>query len=339
MLLSSRTRAFPRLIQLAAIHERLKQFAAASEAYEKVLTINANFAPALNNLAVIYSEHLGQSDKAYDLAKKAKDIAPNEPTIGDTLGWITFKRGDYSNALRLLQESVSKLPNSPVIQFHVGMADYMLGEEERARAALQKASAAGEDFPGKDQARQRLAVLAINTGSANAAARKELEDYLREQPNDPVALVRLAGLQERDGAMDEAAKTYEKVLADYPQFAPAARQLALLYARSAVDVAKAYDLTLKARQAYPDDAEIAKALGILSYRRDYYPRSAELLQEAAAKMKDDPELLFYLGEAQYQLKQLNECKGTLERALTLNLAPTLADEAKRVLENCSEAPQ
>jgi uncharacterized protein HemY len=56
-------------------------------------------------------------------------------------------------------------------------------------------------------------------------------------------------------------------------------------------------------------------------------------------MKDDPELLFYLGEAQYQLKQLNECKGTLERALTLNLAPTLADEAKRVLENCSEAPQ
>ena len=107
-------------------------------------------------------------------------------------------------------------------------------------------------------------------------------------------------------------------------------------AQRPTDVSKAYELALKARQLYPDDAEITKALGILSYRRDLYPRSADLLKEAAAKRRDDPELLYYLGQAYRQLKQWSDCKGTLERALALNLSAILADEAKRALADCSE---
>ena len=64
-----RTTAVPALMQLAMINEALKHFDAARDAYEKVLTIAPNLPLALNNLAVLYSEHLGQFDKAYDLAK------------------------------------------------------------------------------------------------------------------------------------------------------------------------------------------------------------------------------------------------------------------------------
>jgi uncharacterized protein HemY len=94
-------------------------------------------------------------------------------------------------------------------------------------------------------------------------------------------------------------------------------------------------LVQKARQAYPGDADIAKALGILSYRREYYPRSAELLKEAATKRKNDPELLYYLGQAHRQLRQWNECKGTLEQALSLSLPAALAERAKQALIECS----
>src|SRR5215831_4078615 len=121
--------AAPALMQLAMIQEQLKHFDAARDAYEKLLTVAPNFPLALNNLAVLYSEHLGQLDKAYDLAKRAKETV-NQPHIADTLGWILFKRGDYSNALPLLQEGASKLPDQPEIQFHLGMAYYMVGEEE-----------------------------------------------------------------------------------------------------------------------------------------------------------------------------------------------------------------
>jgi tetratricopeptide (TPR) repeat protein len=328
--------AAPALMQLATIQEQLKHFDAARDAYEKLLTVAPNSLLALNNLAVIYSEHLGQLDKAYDLAKRASEAAPNEPHLADTLGWILFKKGDYGNALRLLGESATKLPDRPEIQFHAGMAHYMVGDDEAARLALHKAADASADFPGKDEARQRLALLAINVGTANADVRTELETYLRKWPNDPAVLMRLAELQRRDGAVDLAVKTYEKLLGDDPLYAPATRQLARLYGQLSSDSPKAYELVTKARQAYPDDPDIAKTLGILDYRRGYYPQSLELLKEATAKRKDDPELAYYLGEVYHQLKQYTECKEMLQRALSSNLSPGLADDARRALADCSE---
>jgi tetratricopeptide (TPR) repeat protein len=327
--------AVPALMQLGLINEQTKHFDAARDAYEKLLAIAPNFVAALNNLAILYSDRFGQLDKAYDLATKAKEAA-NEPHIADTLGWILFKRGDYNGALPLLQDSAAKLPNLPEIQFHLGMTYYMLGEEEPARLALQKAVDTPADFPAKDQARRRLTMLATPGGTANAT-RTELENYLRESPNDPVALTRLAEVQQREGAVDQAIKTYEKVIADNPSYAPAMRQLALLYGQLSTDSPKAYELVTKAHQAFPDDAVIAKTLGILSFRRGVYPQSVELLKEAAAKRKDDPEVLYYLGEVHRQLKDYTECKDELERALTLNLSPGLANDAKTALAECSEA--
>jgi tetratricopeptide (TPR) repeat protein len=324
------------LMQLATIHEQQKDYPAARDAYEKLLGVAPNFALALNNLAVVYSEHLGKLDTAYDLAKKAREIAPNEPHMGDTLGWILFKRGEYGNALRPLQEAASALASNAVIQFHLGMNQYMLGDEASAQLALQKAADAGTDFPEKDEARQRLALLAVDAAKPDAAARTELEKFLRDKPNDPAAMVRLAQMQVRDGSLEQAIKTYEKVVADSPFYAPAARQLVLLYGQRLTNDPQAYELAQKARQSYPDDADIAKALGILTYQRELYSRSVELLKEAAAKRKDDPELLYYLGSAHQQLKQWSDCKETLERALSLNLSSGVADKAKQALADCSE---
>jgi tetratricopeptide (TPR) repeat protein len=148
--------------------------------------------------------------------------------------------------------------------------------------------------------------------------------------------MRLAQIQQRDGALDQAVRTYEKLVADNPLYAPATHQLALLYGQLSTDSGQAYDLVTKARQAYPDDPDIAKMLGILNYRRAYYPQSLELLKEAAAKRKDDPQVVYYLGEVYHQLKQYEECKETLQRALSLNLSSTLADDARRALADCSE---
>jgi len=332
-----KNKTVPALMQLAQIQIQQNNFAAARDAYENLLSVAPNFPLALNNLAELYSERLGEPDKAYDLAKKANEAAPNEPHLADTLGWILFKKGDYGNALRLLQESAAKLPNSAEIQFHAGMAHYMMGEEGPARLALQKAVDATADFPEKDEARQRLALLAIDVGAGNPGVRTELENYLRKQPNDPAALMRLGEVQQRDGAVDQAVKTYEKVVADNPLHAPATRQLALLYGQLSTDSAKAYELVTKARQAYPDDPDIAKTLGILNYRRGYYPQAVELLKQAIATRKDDPELLYYLGEVHRQLKQYTECKDELERALTLNLSAGLANDAKGALAECSES--
>ena len=331
----NRATTAPALMQLAMLQQSLKHFGEARDAYEKLLAFAPNFGPALNNLAVLYSDNLGLLDKAYDTAKKAREASPNEPHVADTLGWILYKKGDYSNALPLLQESAGKLPDAPDIQFHLGMAQYMLGQDDSARSALQKAADASAEFPDKQNVRRRLALLAINTQTPNTAdVRTELENYLRDQPSDPEALLRLGQVQEREGASDQAVKTYEKIISDNSQFAPAVRRLAILYSQRPNDEAKALDLATKARQVYPDDPDLAKALGILNYRRGFYSQSVELLKSAANKSNDDPELLYYLGQTQHQLKQWGDCKDALQRATSLGLSAKLADEAKPSLADC-----
>jgi len=326
-------KTLPALMQLAGIHERLKQFDKSRDAYEQVLKVSPDFAPALNNLAVLYSDYLGQNDRALELAQKAKELIPNDPSTADTLGWILFKKADYLNALRQLQDSAAKMADNPEVQFHLGMTRYMMGAEGPAREALQKAANSDKDSPQKTEARQRLEFLS-RTGSDDEA---KLQDYLRDRPNDPLAMTRLAQLQAKNGAPDQAVKTLEKITENNPSFTPATRELALLYVKQPPGDSKFFNVVTKARQAYPDDSEITKTLGILNYRRDAYPQAVELLKQAAAQRKDDPELLYYLGSGYRQLKQWNDCKDTLQRAVSLNPPAAIADQANRELADCAES--
>ena len=123
------------------------------------MALNPRFAAATNNLAWIYSEHGGDKDKALQLAQIAKEQAPDDPRISDTLGWILYKRGVYQRALALLKESAAKLPDNVQVQYHLGMAYRQVGENDNARKALQLAVSSAEAFTGKDEARKALADL------------------------------------------------------------------------------------------------------------------------------------------------------------------------------------
>jgi len=150
----------PAPVMIAGIvHEFKGDIPKAREAYEKVLAMNPRIAAAANNLAWIYSEHGGDKEKALQLAQTAKQLAPDDPRISDTLGWILYKRGVYQTALAHLKESAAKLGNNPQVQYHLGMAYQQVGEKEAARTALQAAANSPATFPGKEEARKALAEL------------------------------------------------------------------------------------------------------------------------------------------------------------------------------------
>jgi tetratricopeptide (TPR) repeat protein len=44
------------------------------------------------------------------------------PQFKDTLGWISYRRGDYGNAVPLLEQAAAELPNRAVVHYHLGMA-------------------------------------------------------------------------------------------------------------------------------------------------------------------------------------------------------------------------
>jgi len=327
----SKTNDVSALMRLGIIQQGLTNYAAAREAYEKILTVNSNSSSALNNLAYLYSEHLGQIDQADQLAERARQLAPNDPYTADTLGWILFKQGNYPRALTLLQESADKLPAEPEAQFHLGMAQYMVGDEGPARLTLQRAVEAGKDFPEKDEARQRLALLAIDVKTANAATVATLEQRLEKEPNDLVVLTRLAAIYQRDGAVDKAAQTYEAALKRSPQNAQLMIKLAQLYSSRADGQSKALALAKAAHSAAPDDPNISRTLSRLVYQTGDYQWALSLIQEAARKLPGQPDLSYDLAWSYYSVGQVGDAEAAMQSALQAGGPFDHADDAKRFL--------
>jgi tetratricopeptide (TPR) repeat protein len=245
-----------RLLMLSGlIHDKSNHFPQAQEAYEKLLSVRPDFAPALNNLAYLYAERLDQLDKAYDLARKARALRPDDAATADTLGWILYKRADFDQALTLLKYSATKLPNIPEIQFHLGMAYYMMGRIEAARTALRQAADARSDFPGKRDVERRLALLGDGSGKLTEPSSDALETILQQQPEDIVACLRLGEIYERQKEFAKAAAAYEKAVKVNPKLVPAMVKLARLYAGPLDDRDKATEFSRKARSLAPDDPQ------------------------------------------------------------------------------------
>ena len=97
----------PAFLTSGIIYERMGDFAKARDSYEKVLALSPSFVPALNNLAYIYSEKLNNLDRAAELARKAHELVPGEPSVQDTFGWVLYRQGKYEEA-----ELLSKVPPS-----------------------------------------------------------------------------------------------------------------------------------------------------------------------------------------------------------------------------------
>ena len=319
------------LLTLALVYERMQNFPQARDAYEKVLLINPNFVPALNNLAYLQAERLNELDKAYELARRARDLQGDNPAIADTLGWILSKRGDYQQALTILQDSAEKLPDNPEIQFHLGMTAYEMGQTDIAKVALKKAAAAPNDFPGKDESKRRLSLLESGTSASSQLSVSKLEAMTKAHPNDPVSQMLLGEAYEKQGASDKAAAAFEQAVKLNPKLASGVTKLAQLYAGPLRNKEKALAYAKKARELAPGDPQIAALLGKVAYDSGNFAWSYNLLQEAARQRQNDPALLSDLAWSAYSLGKVNEARDAMQKALTNKADPAHAADAQKFL--------
>ena len=320
------------LMVSALLYERINELAKAQAAYEKLLSIKPDSPPILNNLAYLYAERLGELDKAYDLAQRARALQPGDAAIADTLGWILYKRGDYKQALALLQESAKNLPNNPEIQFHLGMANYMMGRTEEAQTAFRQAVATAGDFPGREEAKHQLSRLEQDGGKGAQLSSSEPNATLKEQSDDPLAYIRLGESYERQGAFAEAEAAYEKARKLNPQLVSATAKLAQLYAGPMKNAGKALQFAQKARELAPNDPKIIGILGRVAYQTGNFPWAYSLLQESAHQLTNDPKVLSDLAWAAYSLGKVSEAREAMQRVLSTASDSSQSSDANLFLE-------
>jgi tetratricopeptide (TPR) repeat protein len=145
---------------MAILLERKGEPAKAKSVYEDVLAENPGLLTAANNLAFYYAEYEPTDQnlaKAENLVKPLLPKYKNVLHLVDTMAWIYYRQGYYDKAWRLLLAVEEKIPDIPVINYHMGMIYLSLGEKAKAKKHLQLAVNTQEPFPGREEAMKALA--------------------------------------------------------------------------------------------------------------------------------------------------------------------------------------
>jgi tetratricopeptide (TPR) repeat protein len=124
---------------LGQAYQQTGQNDQAVESYRRALALNDKDVASLNNLAWIVAEVRKKPDEALPLATKAEQLAPGSAEVLDTLGWIQYRRGAYTEAEKSLVRATEKAPNHGTLRYHLGMTYARQGRKADAVSALRRA--------------------------------------------------------------------------------------------------------------------------------------------------------------------------------------------------------
>jgi predicted Zn-dependent protease len=148
---------------LAELYEQQGHIDQSIALYEALHAHDPRLDIASNNLAMLlvtYRTDRQSLERARELT--APFATSDSGALLDTHGWVRLKLGDVNDALNALERAAERAPQSPVIHYHLAMAELKAGERDKARTNLESALAGPASFAGSDEARATLNSL---TGS------------------------------------------------------------------------------------------------------------------------------------------------------------------------------
>ena len=122
----------------AMLYEREERLEEMEEDLRTILEEEPDNAIALNALGYTLTVHTERYDEAYDYIMRAYELAPDNPAIIDSVGWIYYKKGDLDQALTYLTEAYEALPD-PEIAAHLGQVLWEKDRQDDARTVLRRA--------------------------------------------------------------------------------------------------------------------------------------------------------------------------------------------------------
>lgn len=134
-----------------------KHYAAGVEHYLLLNKNNPGNLVILNNLA--WAMRGAGDSRAAQVAHQAVALAPTNPAVLDTYGWILAQTGQWEKGLVHLRQALSKAPGNAEIQYHLAATLYKAGEYSRAKGELERLLASGVAFPEAGEARALLKQL------------------------------------------------------------------------------------------------------------------------------------------------------------------------------------
>ena len=128
-------------MRIANAYEAAGQLDAAEKELRTLVSADPLNSDALNSLSYMFADHGMRLEEAIELARRAVNIEPENPSYLDTLGWALFKQGRVEEAAEPMDKAARSLTGNSVIQDHHGDVLDKRGRTAEAIAAWQRALA------------------------------------------------------------------------------------------------------------------------------------------------------------------------------------------------------
>ena len=127
------------LYEHAMLAERAKQFDLMERELRKLIKVAPDNQHAYNALGYSFADRNLRLQEAFDLISKANQIAPNDPYILDSLGWVEFRLGRLEQALKTLQRAY-EIKADAEIAAHLGEVMWKMGRQDEAKKLWRSAN-------------------------------------------------------------------------------------------------------------------------------------------------------------------------------------------------------
>lgn len=146
------------LYDYAMAAEKSNQWEAMERSLRKLIEIAPDNQHAYNALGYSLAERNIRLDEAYTLIEQALKLAPDDPFILDSMGWVQFRRGRLEEAENLLRRAYDMRPDVEIAA-HLGEVLWVKGQKEDAQKLWRDAQTRD---PQNDTLRSTLARLHVN---------------------------------------------------------------------------------------------------------------------------------------------------------------------------------
>ena len=120
------------LYEQAMMAEKLLRIDEMERVLRKVIELKPDHQHAYNALGYSLADRSQRLPEAQTLIKKALALAPGDPFITDSLGWVEYRLGNRDEALRLLRQAYAARPDAEIAA-HLGEVLWVTGARDDAR--------------------------------------------------------------------------------------------------------------------------------------------------------------------------------------------------------------
>lgn len=148
----------PQLLnEIALVCEKLGRFDEMEQSLRQVIAVRPSDPQAYNALGYSLADRNVRLGEARALIEKAVNLAPRDPFIRDSLGWVAFRQGRISEAIDLLESAFKARPDAEIAA-HLGEVLWQAGRQDEARKIWRQGMDLNERNTTLQETLQRLQV-------------------------------------------------------------------------------------------------------------------------------------------------------------------------------------